>query len=280
MDIFLDTDIGDDIDDALALTLVLRSSEVQLRGVTTVFRNAPRRAAFTRQLLRALKHDVPIYAGISKPLLQPFEPQLGAQMQWLEDDMWTERGHAVDAIIAAARVEEEPDEPLTVVAIGPLTNIAAAIVREPELVPRLRLVVMGGCFSEAYNEWNIGCDPEAAAIVVESGVEISFSGHDVTRQCQLSTEQIVAVVQSQPALRELVELWGNKAKRPIALHDPLALATLWSDAVRFEEKCVKIELCGEARGQTRIIEGQPNARVAVEVDAERAVADFLQRMGA
>jgi inosine-uridine nucleoside N-ribohydrolase len=62
------------------------------------------------------------------------------------------------------------------------------------------------------------------------------------------------------------------------LHDPLALATLWSDAVRFENKRVEVVLCGEARGQTRIVEGAPNARIAVEVDADAAKSDFLTRL--
>jgi inosine-uridine nucleoside N-ribohydrolase len=151
-------------------------------------------------------------------------------------------------------------------------------VREPELVPRIRLVVMGGCFFTPRDEWNIKCDPEAAAIVVESGVDVSFIGLDVTLRCTLNAEQIEAVGAAQPALKELMALWCNDTQGTMYLHDPLALATLWSDAVRFEDKCVRVELCGEERGWTKIVDGAPNARVAIEVDAGRAVADFMQRM--
>lgn len=281
MDIYLDTDPGDDIDDALALALALRSPEVMVRGITTVFLDAPRRALFIRQLLRALQPEaatMPVLAGISRPLLQKDNPPLGKQFQWLEAGEWTERGHAVDYLIEAARLDEEPDEPLTVVAIGPLTNIAVALVREPRLIQRLRLVVMGGCFFKPHAEWNIKSDPEAAAIVVESGVELSFIGLDVTQRCTLDAAQIKAIGAAQPVLAELIALWQQTARFDLTLHDPLALATLWSDAVRFEDRCVRVELCGEARGQTVLADGPPNARVAVDVDVQSAVQDFMRRM--
>ena len=278
MNIILDTDIGDDIDDALALALALHSPEISLQAITTVFRNAPRRAAFTSQLLKDFGKEIPIFAGISKPLLQSFDPKLGAQFQWLQNDIWTKPEHAVDYLIQAARIDEEPGEPLTVVPIGPLTNIAVALAREPELVPRIRLVVMGGCFFKEYAEWNIACDPEAAAIVVESGIEVSFIGLDVTEKCRLDADQTSKLQQAQPSLSEIIRLWVEESKHAITLHDPLALATLWSDTVRFEEKRIEVVLSGDARGQMRIVEGTPNARIAVEVDADAAKKDFLSRL--
>ncbi|HEX8833261.1 MAG TPA: nucleoside hydrolase [Abditibacteriaceae bacterium] len=284
--IILDTDIGDNIDDALALVLALHSPEINLLGVTTVFRNAPRRAKLAEHLLHAFGHaDVPVVAGVSKPLLEAFDPQMGRQFEILDDDIWEDRRHAVDFIIETARVDEEPDGEnlLTLVAIGPLTNIAAALVREPELVSRCRVVLMGGFAQADYAEWNIKCDPEAAAIVFNSGIEISMIGLDVTLQTNLSAEQIAlfanATTPTTQLLAQFIELWQSETKRTeLTLHDPLALMTIWDDCVRFEDKRIEVALCGEDRGKTLVVEGEPNARVAVEVNAEIAVERFLNRV--
>ncbi len=283
--IILDTDIGDDIDDALALAVALHSPEVELHGVTTVFKNAPRRAVLARHLLQTFgRKKIPVIAGCSKPLLQPFEPGLGSQFQMLEDDVWNESGHAVDFIVQAARVDEEPDPEnlLTLVPIGPLTNIAVALAREPELIPRVRIVLMGGQWSKPAAEWNIVCDPEAAAIVFNSGAEISMVGLDVTMRCCLEAAHIETIAQKAGAsaklLSELIRLWQRDSQHAPVLHDPLALLTLFDDCVKFEDKRIEVALCGEERGRTIIVEDEPNARVAVDVDAPRAVAAFMSRV--
>src|SRR4051812_48505868 len=96
--IILDTDIGDDIDDALALAIILNSPEFDLRGVTTVFRDAPRRAVLTRHLLEVWQREnVPVCAGCSKPLLQDFSPELGSQFEIFNSRVPdTSTQHAVD----------------------------------------------------------------------------------------------------------------------------------------------------------------------------------------
>lgn len=283
--IILDTDIGDDIDDALALAVILNSPELKLRGVTTVFKNAPRRAALARHLLQTFgRGKIPVAAGCSKPLLQPFEPQLGEQFQVLQNDVWNETGHAVDFIIQAARVQDEPDRDnlLTLVPIGPLTNIAVALAREPELIPRVRIVLMGGQWSRPGTEWNILCDPEAAAIVFNSGAEISMIGLDVTLRCKLEAAHIKTIAQKSTAqsklLSEMIKLWQGDAGHAPVLHDPLAVLTLFDDCVAFEDKRIEVALCGQERGRTIAAEGEPNARVAVDVDAPRAVEAFMSRV--
>jgi purine nucleosidase/pyrimidine-specific ribonucleoside hydrolase len=107
--IIIDTDIGDNIDDALALALATNSPELHLFGVTTVFRNAPRRAALTRYLLDELgQTSTRVGAGVSKPLLQAYDFRLGTQFQILQDDVWDDSAHAVEFLIEQARVEDEP----------------------------------------------------------------------------------------------------------------------------------------------------------------------------
>jgi purine nucleosidase len=290
----LDTDIGDDIDDALALALILNSPELELRGITTVFRNAPRRAALTKYLLEVWKQEkIPVHAGCSKPLLQEVDFQLGNQFQileeaWQSDVLETPTQHAVDFLLDAANIEDEeaPETLLSLVPIGPLTNIALAFARAPELAARCRIVLMGGMWdARAENfkaEWNIACDPEAAAMVFNSGAEISMIGLDVTLQCVLRAEHIEKIKTHDSAqsrvLARLIELWMEETKIFPLLHDPLAVLTLLSNCVEFEEKNIAIELCGEKRGQMRVLGGKPNARVAVKVDVERALEEFMARI--
>lgn len=283
--IILDTDIGDDIDDALALAVALNSPELELRGVTTVFRNAPRRALLAQEMLRVFKRsDVPVLAGCSKPLLQPFDPQLGAQFAVLERDTLEQpTQHAVDFIVQSVDIAAEPDPEnlLTLVPIGPLTNIALALAREPELIPRCRIVLMGGQWRGETAEWNIRCDPEAAAMVFNSGAEIHMVGLDVTTRCRLDQSHIAQFAEQDTArgklLAELIRLWQNEIKHRVTLHDPLTLLTLFDDCVTFEEKRIEIDLCGNERGKTIVAKGEPNARVAVDVDVDRAIELFMER---
>lgn len=288
--ILLDTDIGDDIDDALALALILNSPELELRGITTVFRNTPRRAVLTNYLLDVWnRKEIPVAAGCSNPLLQKYDPQLGKQFQILDDDVLeTPTEHALDLILREAKVNDEkpPEKLLTIVPIGPLTNIALAFARAPELAAYCCIVLMGGMWNDRAKdfqaEWNIFWDPEAAAIVFNSGAEISMIGLDVTRQCVLRKEHIEKIKASTSpqikVLAQLVELWMNDNNGFPILHDPLAVLTLFSDCVKFEDKQIAVELCGEKRGQMKVLGGKPNARVAVAVDAENAVEEFIGRI--
>lgn len=278
--IVLDTDIGDDIDDALALTVALNSPEIELRGVTTVFRDAPRRSLLAQQLLRLFNREVPVRAGCSKPLLKPYSDiaggaNLGRQFEALDPALKYEKGrHASDFLIEQAAAVEN----LTIVPIGPLTNIALTLAKEPDIIERSRIVLMGGQWSKPGGEWNILCDPEAAAMVFNSGAEITMVGLDVTLQCVLGDAQVeqflAAGTPPTRLLYDLIKLWKHK----VTLHDPLTVLTLFSDCVQFEEKRIEVVLCGDERGRTKVVEGAPNCRVAVSVDAERAVNLFMERV--
>jgi len=289
--IILDTDIGDDIDDALALAVALNSPEFDVRGITTVFAHAPRRAQLVRHILKAYgRSEIPIAPGCSMPLLQSLEhiaitDTIGAQFEVLTDEV-LEVGlpHAIDFMAQAIDVTAEPDSDTSpiIVAIGALTNVALALAREPELIARCRIVLMGGQWMSPEPEWNIGCDPEAAAMVFSSGADISMVGYDITQRCQLSDAQMAAFAQRGTPqcdlLAELIRLWHAGQQRPITLHDPLTLLTLIDDCVAFEEKCIEVKLCGDDRGNTVVVEGTPNVRVAVDVDIERAVGVFMERV--
>ncbi len=283
--IILDTDIGDDIDDALALAVALNSPEVELVGVTTVFRDAGRRAILARRLLELMnRDDVPVFAGCSQPLLPdwsnfPGGQAVGRQFETLgPDDKWNATRHAVDFLIQTARSFAAQNRKLTIVTIGALTNLALAFQLAPEITQHCRVAMMGGQWSEDFAEWNILCDPEAAAMVFRSGADLTMVGLDVTLRCVLSKEQ-EAMFSASPHsharfLGQLIELWGHQ----VTLHDPLTILTLFSDVVRFEPRHLQVGLHdARSRARTQVLEGAPNVSAGVEVDAERAKSLFLER---
>lgn len=283
--IILDTDLGDDIDDALALALALASPEIELRGVTTVFIDASKRAALTRHLLQLFGTSTRVVAGCSRPLLQPIQTGsvLGHQFQIEHDATWNDQTHAVDFLIESVMAS---DEKITLVPIGPLTNIALALAREPKLATRCDIVLMGGDLSCGCSEWNILCDPEAAQMVLNSGAKISLVGLDVTTQCKLNTNQIESLTRLThsstrwaQAYAQIIDLWQREASYDLTLHDPLALMSVFlPDVITWEERRLEIGLCGDNRGKTLTVDGDPNARVAVGVDAPRVVEMFIERV--
>ncbi|NHO33844.1 nucleoside hydrolase [Acetobacter fallax] len=202
MKIIIDTDPGQD--DALTILLALISPEIDLLGVTTVAGNVNVHQA----TINALKTmdlagvtTVPVHTGADRPLLRaPIDAthvhgRTGFEGADLPDPTQKAApGHAVDFIIRT--VMENPPGSITLCAIGPMTNLALAISREPELRTRLgQIVTMSGAFSEVGNitptaEFNIYADPHAAAIVLESGIRITMLPLDVTHTLHTSAARL------------------------------------------------------------------------------------------
>jgi purine nucleosidase len=302
-DIILDTDIGDDIDDAYALAFAARSPELRLLGVTTVFRNARRRAQMAERLLEELgTPDVPVRRGCDTPLVEAVgtgaSDRFDAQGDFIpcqHAGEYDDRGrgsdeHAVDFIISAARGNPGA---VTLVGIGTLTNIAMALRKAPDIGPKLRsITVMGGVFGEQFPEWNIRCDPEAAWIVVHCGAPVSLVGLEVTMQCALRRENVQRISARGSGVARLLDSWTRRwsersGSEPI-LHDPLAVATLVDPSlVSFEDRVVEAALEGRQRGCTPTRKpagphgaGTPaaTARVAVSVDVPRFISLFMDRV--
>lgn len=284
--ILIDTDIGDDVDDALALALALRAPEVALIGITTVFRDAPRRAILAGELLRVWnREDVPVVAGCSEPFVPAWDSlhegrALGRQFDALDPALtWEDTLHATTFIIEQVRAHHARGEMLTLVPIGALTNIALAFQLAPDIVSQCRVVMMGGKWSDDFPEWNILCDPEAAAMVFNSGAQIHMIGLDVTLQCVLDDAQIQMFRDSEKTsvrwLGQLIDLWNH----PVVLHDPLTILSLFTELVKFEPKCLTVGLNEkEVRARTRPTDGQPNVQAAVSVSSEAAAALFIERI--
>lgn len=287
--ILIDTDIGDDIDDALALALALRSPELEIRAITTVFKNTAERARLASALLSQFgRHDIPVYEGTGMPIINevavhdiPCQCAVVDFDQYRKNDM-----HAADAILQAVR----SDPALTIIAIGPLTNLALACLKEPETMRSARIMLMGGAFGTTEAEWNIVCDPEAASVVFRSGAQIKVFGLDVTARCALKKEYELIAQQRGDAearfLMRLFDAWHRASGYGIMLHDPLVIgALLHPEWVHYEKQKVIVELRGEnTRGSTILKRSffktyeTPNAQVATDVNAEAFIEFFMSRV--
>ena len=241
--LLIDTDIGGDIDDALCVAVALNSAQVDLLGMTTVYAASQWRTDLAKAMLKTWgREDIPVHRGAERPLLGRYPHDQGAEPQ---------ENEAVPFIIRTCR--ENPG--LTVLAIGPLTNLALAVHLAPDILKNTRFILMGGMIGSAQPEWNIQCDPEAAAIVVEA-CRPRMVGLDITEQCRLTREEADRLTQGDdPRLTflkgEFDRFFGQFTFLP-TLHDPLALAGILFDGlIDWEEKDIHVETRGErTRGTT------------------------------
>ena len=307
----IDCDTG--IDDALALLYACASPEIDLVAVTCVAGNVEARqvAENTRAVLDlGGRADVEVALGREVPLVRPLEiaPQthgpkgLGYAELPPPARPVSDR-HAVDVILEAARRHAGE---LTVVTLGPLTNLAMAVFREPDLPERVRWVLMGGSYRSAGNtapttEWNIHCDPEAAQIAFTAfggaARRPTAIGLDVTERAKLTPEHLEMLASFAPDspvvrfLREALRFYMEFHSRydgfyGAFIHDPLAVAAAIDPSlVRTEAVAVQVELGGTlTTGETvtdwrRIWGREPNVNVAVEADTVRFFEGFIQRVG-
>ena len=257
MKLWLDTDIGGDIDDALALLLAMACPE-EIVGVSTVFENTAARAQIAKRLLQlGGKGEVPVYAGNGWPRKaktvygKAVNPNATPLTYCRESfgDVVIEKDPAVEALKAAA---EKADGKLTVVTMGALTNIAELIEKYPQTAQKIRcLCMMGGAVHKNLNEFNFTCDPEAADLVLTSPIPKKLISLDVTFLCEMSAGQVQKLQECRSrAVRMVMTMfrkWGGK----MILHDPLALACAFSERfVGFGKGNLKVELEGSfSRGK-------------------------------
>lgn len=270
--ILIDTDTASD--DAVALIMALRSPLVEVAAITIVAGNvsmeqATRNALYTAELCNS---DVPIYAGAAKPLLRPLENAhwfhgvdgLGDH-GYAPQHRIAEPMHAVDAIIAT--VLAHPG--IEIVTLGPLTNLALAVAREPRIVANIgRCVVMGGAPCCEGNvtpaaEFNIWVDPEAARMVFRSGLEIEMIGWQLCRyDAALNAADIAEILALNTPVADFTIRCNSTAARAykiqtgedgISLPDPIAMAILLDPALKrsASKHVVEIETASEiTRGMT------------------------------
>ena len=310
--IIIDCDPGHD--DALAILLALGSPEdLEVVAITAVAGNAP--LMLTEENARKVcelagRPDVPVHAGCAGPMVRPLaiaDYIHGASgldgYDLPEPEMPLAPGHAVDAIIDILRAR--PERTVTLCPTGPLTNVAMAMIKAPETVPRIReIVLMGGAIGlgnvTPAAEFNIFVDPHAADVVFRSGVPIVMFGLDVTRQAVVTPERLetirrldTPVGRAMASLLEFYNLYAQtKRGQPGApLHDPCVIAWLLQPEL-FEGRACHVaietgsELCMgrtvvDWTGRGRLDQdGEPaNAMVMNQVDPDGFFALLTERLG-
>jgi purine nucleosidase len=277
--IVLDTDIGTDIDDAFALALVLKSPELDLRAVTTVSGDTQARARLAAKMLwEAGRREVPVAAGTPGGKLDI------AQTRWADgfNDAALVQENAVE--LMRKEIDRAPGE-IVIVAIGPLTNVAALLEQHPGERRKIRrIALMGGSIRRGYSpgsgptaEYNIAADAKASQVVFSAGIPILMAPLDVTAGLQLEAAQRQEVFKAArplgKALRALYELWGQPTP---TLHDPMAVSLLLQPQL-CTVKPLAIEVT--AQGMTVAGEGgRPNAEVAVKTNAARFLDFYVKRL--
>jgi purine nucleosidase len=309
--VLFDTDIGSDVDDAVALALLLAATEtIDLVGITTVAADTDKRARIAARLLAlAGRSDVPIAIGEREALLRK-----GRFAIWGHEGLGLEAGPlapisdepAAALIVRLAR--EIPD--LEILAVGPMTNVARALALDPALAEHLGgITIMGGHIRRAAIgskvfppgiDYNLCSDPEASVAVLGAGLRTTLVPADVTLQTWLRPADVDALAASGPVARAVaaqIRIWdpvqrklftglgGEMAEDNVSfLHDPLtALALIDPSALHFEALRIVTTI---ERGVLRTIEVDPTVglgasmRVATRVDAhaaERAIVERLTR---
>jgi inosine-uridine nucleoside N-ribohydrolase len=302
--VLIDCDPGHD--DAMALLLALASPELELLGVSTVHGNQTL-AKTTANALRVLEFagfgDVPVAAGADRPLIRV--PAVAAEVHGETGldgpDLPPPAGapvaaHAVDFL--AERLRSHP-APVTLIPTGPLTNVALLLARHPDVAERIeRVVLMGGAIAEGNvtpaAEFNIWVDPEAAARVFASGLDVTMIGLDVTHRALMTADHAERLRAAGRVGTMVAELWAfyHRFHRRLydfpgaPVHDALAVAHVFrGDLVRTEHRAVEIDCASElCRGRTvvdlwRRMDWPPNAHIGVEVQGDAFLDLLVERIG-
>jgi inosine-uridine nucleoside N-ribohydrolase len=297
--ILLDCDPGHD--DAIALLLALASPEVELLGVTTVAGNQTLDKT-TANAIRVLEFsgrtDIQVAAGADRPLLRA---------QYVAADVHGETGldgpdlpspqgepvaqHAIDFLAERIRASERP---VTLIPTGPLTNVALLLALHPDARPE-RIVLMGGAIAEGNvtpaAEFNIWCDPEAAARVFGSGLDVTMVGLDVTHKALFTPAHAGRLADRVGEMvAELLSFYGNFHREVYGfegspIHDAVAVAhVLDSGLIETLERNVEIDTESElCRGRTvvdlwRRSTREPNAHVGVAINADGFLELLIERL--
>jgi len=301
-------------DDGLALALAVRSPELQILGITTVAGNDTMQRATSdalRELEIAGRSDIPVYMGANRPLVhEKTDWDTTVHGKWWSDEApamppggfaktQAQKESAVDFIIRT--VNANPGQ-ITIIAIGPLTNIATAIRQTPGLAQKIKKInIMGGAIGSLDGgggnvtpnaEFNFWVDPEAAQVVVRSGIPISLTGLNVTRKTNFTREWYDKIVAVDTPLTRLIKermdpMYDRNAERSAEMYDELTVATVIDPTlVKEKDMFVDVDIThgpdyGFSVGATRIWEGGEGAKkisVQYDVDFDRFMKMYVSRV--
>lgn len=303
--VIFDTDPG--IDDALALLFLAVSPEIELLGVTVTHGNTSQDKCLRNALSLVELAGIP-KIDVSQGAFEPLVKELSVAEETHGDGGL---GYAVlpiakklpidipayDFIIR--EVEKYPGE-VTVLAVGPMTNVALALLKRPEIAPKIHsIIAMGGAIHYPGNatpqaEYNVFCDPEAFDIVLRSGIDFTLVPLDVTYKCIFTKRHLEAINRARPEIKEFIAdstrfymefHVKHQSIEGCAINDPLAAALLIDPSlVKYEDYFVRVDLTGPTSKAKTIadyygaLKQKANAHVAMEVEVERFMKLFIERM--
>jgi non-specific riboncleoside hydrolase len=288
--IIIDTDPG--IDDALAIAIALYSNELDVKLITTVAGNVGIDKT-TYNALRLLKffekESIPVAVGADRPLIRPYEDasyihgKSGMEGYDFEDP--TVKPIDENAVNAMRRIIMESKEPITIVAIGPLTNVALLLKVYPEVKENIKeVVMMGGSLSRGnkgvMSEYNVGVDPEAAFILFHSGLNITMVGLDIGLKALVlpeDSEEIKTMNKTGEMAYCLFKKYrGGSFNTGLRIFDSTAIAYLLIPEIyEVVDTYVDVELAGSLTAGCTVVDlcgylNQPNnAKVCTDVDPDK-----------
>jgi purine nucleosidase len=279
--VVLDTDIGTDVDDLMALALILGSPGIDLVGITTAYGDTRLRAQLTARILKITGRSIPVHAGRQDTLS-------GREIWWaghegvLHNNLDEERYASDDAVSFLVKTVLDAPGEIDLIAIGPLTNIAEAIAANMQFAAAVRhLWIMGGSFGDHEPEHNFRSDTVAARAVFAAGIPTTVTGLEVTRQIHIGAPELARIADSgelgrlvQSEIEQWWRFWDAKWNVP---HDPVTVLTLTRpDLFQFSEGgTVTIEE-GDEPGTSRFVPGEEGrTRITVELDAAATSAAIV-----
>ena len=303
--IIFDTDPG--IDDALALLLIAAAPELDLMAITVTHGNTSQEKCLSNalRLVELLGiTQVPVARGAQEPLVKELsvaeethgDGGLGYAVL-PEPKVKPIQESAHDLIIRL--VNENPNQ-ITLLCVGPMTNIALALLKQPQITKKIkRIVAMGGSIHYPGNatpqsENNVFCDPESYEIVVNAGIDLTLVPLDVTYQCLLTTQHIEQITLARPEIKNFIKESTRfyiefhaeyQGIQGCAINDPLAAAILIDPTlVENRDYFLSVDLSGGPSKAKTIadhygaLKKAPNAKVSMTVDVDRFMQLFIQHM--
>jgi inosine-uridine nucleoside N-ribohydrolase len=287
--VWLDTDIGSDIDDAVCLAYLLRQPRCELVGISTVTGEPEQRARLASALCRAAgRDDIPIHSGSPEPLFVPQRQRRAPQAEVLPRWPHRQEFEPCTAVEALRHVIRQRPGEILLLSIGPLTNVGLLFALDPEVPSLLRgLVSMAGIFKvaslERPTEWNAAGDPHATALALRGRPPFHrLVGLDVTLRCQMPAAEcerrFAALGGPYRVVLDMARVWFRSNDR-ITFHDPLAAAVIFEpNLCRWEAGTAEVELLSErVKGMLHWTPREEGPhRIAVEVNVERFFAHYFE----
>jgi inosine-uridine nucleoside N-ribohydrolase len=282
--VIIDTDIGDDVDDAFALALAVKSPELEILGITTTFGETDVRAQIVDRLLGEVgRGEIPVMAGQRTNTKNPM-----SQRRYAEGGHFARNSHIDATSFILEQIRKYPGE-ITLIGIGPLMNVGAAIDRDTATFRKLkRVVIMGGSIRRGYGdygynehvppqpEWNILNDVASAQKLFASGVPLYVMPLDSTQLKLDEVKRAFLFTRGTAVTDQLAILYHLWAQETPTLFDPMAVAF-----VLRPELCpvIALHIRVDEKGYTREEPGAPNAQVCLNSNPEDFFQFYLRRVG-